>query len=101
MNPVDAVTFTALHVAAIVAIATAVAFVLGMMFGGRARDDIDATQAGRDIAGEARAGRIERRRTQRSSASTLNPVSQPHPQVRQGGLHTTPVQPVDFERPRT
>lgn len=101
MNAADALTFTALEVAVIVAIATTIAFVLGMMFGGRARDDIDATQAGRDIAGEARAGRIERRRAQRPSASTLNPISQPHPQVRQGGRHTPPVQPVDFERPRT
>lgn len=83
MNPVDALTFTALEVAVIVAIATTIAFVLGMMFGGRARDDIDAAQAGRDIAGEARAGRIERRRA---------PRRMPRPDA---------VQPVDFERPRT
>jgi hypothetical protein len=81
MNAADAITFTTLHVVVIVAIATTLAFVVGMMFGGRARDDMDAAQAGRDIAGEARAGRIERRRTPRR-------------------LHV-PAQPVDFERSRT
>jgi len=92
---------SALQVYVIVTIATAVAFVAGMIFGGRARDDLDECNAGRDIAGEARAGKIERRRAQRPSASALNPVPQPQPQVRQDGRHTTPVQPVDVERPRT
>lgn len=81
MNALDVVMFTGLHVVVIVAIATTVAFVVGMMFGGRARDDMDAEQAGRDIAGEARAGRIERRRTPRRLQ--------------------VPAQPVDFERSRT
>ena len=81
MNALDVVMFTGLHVAVIVAIATTLAFVVGMMFGGRARDDMDAAQAGRDIAGEARAGRIERRRTPRRLQ--------------------VPAQPVDFERSRT
>jgi hypothetical protein len=93
MNAADVLTFTALEVAVIVAIATTIAFVLGMMFGGRARDDIDAAQAGRDIAGEARAGRIERRRAQR-------PIV-PMPKPGRADGYTPPVQPVDFERPRT
>lgn len=81
---------SALQVYVIVAIATAVAFVAGMIFGGRARDDLDECNAGRDIAGEARAGKIERRRVSRAA-------------LQEAGFSTKtqPVQPVDFERPRT
>lgn len=70
-----ALSLTAFQLLVIVAVVAFIAALAGLIWGSRARDDFDELYVGRSLADDAKRGRIERRRTQRSSALRSDEVS--------------------------
>ena len=70
-------TLTSFQLLVIVACVAFVAALAGLIWGSRARDDFDELYAGRSLADDARAGRVERRQQPRAHVEPSQPWPKP------------------------